>query len=351
MKKQKLIFSLILFVACSSFVFAQSQTFETGKIPQTILSDIREDAQCQHTDAGSLVAGAARLAFYNGQYKYIASTLKANDISSVLSIINTTNGQYGGTYPEGAPDSTKVFIYNPYGAFSSTGAALAAANSYVPDIFLKSNVKPAGIDIVYVWYQDYPTYLLWVPGKRNQVLAQVVHNIRRRSPWNINNGSAFTYSYLAYSPSVPGGIPGSVTLHPQFINVPGWDRTDNGEYLCENVYVARCGDAVKDNYLQTWVSASTNGYQGMFVEWGIVPWAKLTGSVLPLEQCDDGANNGTSWSNCNLDCTLKSGWCGDGVVNAWTEECDYGPLNGSDLCTINCSIPPIDAPVDEAVNE
>jgi hypothetical protein len=60
------------------------------------------------------------------------------------------------------------------------------------------------------------------------------------------------------------------------------------------------------------------------------------------EECDNGVNDG-SYGTCNPDCTLPD-YCGDGVVNG-PEECDDGDGNladpyGPNLCTTGCRIGP-----------
>lgn len=61
------------------------------------------------------------------------------------------------------------------------------------------------------------------------------------------------------------------------------------------------------------------------------------GKVEAGEQCDNGvANADTSGSTCRMDCSVNR--CGDGVVDAPTEECDAGSANGNSTsgCDILC---------------
>jgi fibro-slime domain-containing protein len=64
----------------------------------------------------------------------------------------------------------------------------------------------------------------------------------------------------------------------------------------------------------------------------------------PGEQCDNGVNDG-SYGTCNPNCTL-AGYCGDGIKNG-TEMCDNGGSNqpvatayGSGVCTTACTFAP-----------
>jgi fibro-slime domain-containing protein len=64
----------------------------------------------------------------------------------------------------------------------------------------------------------------------------------------------------------------------------------------------------------------------------------------PGEQCDNGVNNG-SYGTCNSNCTL-AGYCGDGIKNG-PESCDNGSMNvpiatayGSGVCTTACTFAP-----------
>ena len=64
----------------------------------------------------------------------------------------------------------------------------------------------------------------------------------------------------------------------------------------------------------------------------------------PGEQCDDGVNDG-SYGTCNPDCTLAP-YCGDGIKSG-PEQCDFGTANvspakayGSGICTTACTWAP-----------
>lgn len=62
------------------------------------------------------------------------------------------------------------------------------------------------------------------------------------------------------------------------------------------------------------------------------------GLVVPGEQCDEGAQNGTGYGHCLSTCKLGPR-CGDGIVNG-PEECDDGASNGKpgSVCTSECRV-------------
>jgi fibro-slime domain-containing protein len=71
---------------------------------------------------------------------------------------------------------------------------------------------------------------------------------------------------------------------------------------------------------------------------GFVPLPSCgDGIVLPPEQCDDGANNGSIQSICDAHCRFK---CGNGIKDPG-EQCDDGVNNGSyGTCNPNCTLAP-----------
>ena len=79
----------------------------------------------------------------------------------------------------------------------------------------------------------------------------------------------------------------------------------------------------------------------------------------PVEQCDDGKNDG-SYNTCNPNCTLAY-YCGDGILTA-PEACDLGAQNsrtayGLNKCDDNCKPAPycgdkqVDAEFDEVCDD
>ncbi len=61
------------------------------------------------------------------------------------------------------------------------------------------------------------------------------------------------------------------------------------------------------------------------------------GVVAPNEECDDGANNGSSeYGGCTADCR-KGPSCGDGTVQPEHEACDDGDFTAGDGCEPDCT--------------
>jgi hypothetical protein len=55
--------------------------------------------------------------------------------------------------------SSKVLVYNPFGAVSTTEIS-QGVNSFVPNFVLTSTIKPKNVSAVYVSRQYTPTYFL-----------------------------------------------------------------------------------------------------------------------------------------------------------------------------------------------
>ncbi len=116
---------------------------------------------------------------------------------------------------------------------------------------------------------------------------------------------------------------------------------------CTNYNIQRCGD--KKISTHTWFKINNTFY----------PVNSWVSTWFTPEVCDSNTEtwaacvNGTLWC-CNITCS-EFGWgfCGDGIVQEELDEtCDlWVDLNGSNECSIDCLIPPLDAPVDEAVIE
>ena len=108
-------------------------------------------------------------------------------------------------FNDGSAQATKVFVYNPFGALSPD-TSVQSAHSYVSNFGFKSNIKPSGIERVYVAYQNNPTYMAGIAPERTTLAGQIVHNVWRRPPLNVSAGG-LTYNYLNRSNGYPGGIP------------------------------------------------------------------------------------------------------------------------------------------------
>lgn len=112
---------------------------------------------------------------------------------------------------------------------------------------------------------------------RTQLAAQIVHNIWRREPISVQVGVGTGYDWLDASNNTPGNGVFQLTFGPAF------PRTDNGEYLCTNIYVAKCGDGVTDINGQSTIN-------GIPLKPGFTS-----------ETCDEGAQNGQA-GHCNTTC-------------------------------------------------
>jgi len=368
MKKIKIlnlsiIITLTYLLYYSRSIFAQTQTFDDNFIPQTIISSPKLSNQCFKF---------TNFAFYDGQFANFYSTFSANSIWNTIRIINTATGQNGTYYYAGAPDSSKEFIYNPFGSLSSS-KSFVEKNSFVPNFVRKSIIKPANIQSVYVVRQNSSTYFIgWSGSFRWELAGQVVHNIWRRAPYNITNWW-LNYSYVEYP---------SQTVWTKQLTLSrsngGWrDRTDNNEYLCNNIYVARCGDTIVDNTTKAgwnntdwkqWIQTYANKSWTQPSNW-FIPWT-FSGSFKG-EICD---SHNLTWDACvnwTLGCcNTTCDWyvwtwasnerCGDEVLqiagnfyngdqnNMSFEECDDwdiesdtdGLVNGDDpnsnFCTSLC---------------
>ncbi len=282
----------------TSVIFAQTQTFVPTKIAQTIIQDAMT-GQCTNHN---------RHAFYQWSSARFYSTLSAFDITTTLRIFNTQTGQNNLFYEKGAPDSTKIFIYNPYGALS-TGLESNWPDSFLSDFGYMSNIKPGWVNSVYVGYQNNPTYMIGDPTKRNQTVWQIVHNIRRRTPSSVRAWWT-TYTYIPFNSWTQHTI--NLSL---FRSDKTWfNRTDLGEYRCHSIYIATCGDGIVDNTIKSGWN-NTDGKQWIKTIYWFVPW---TISTFTGEVCDSTTIDWTSCVNgttgcCNLTCS----WYGDG---AWINE-------------------------------
>lgn len=356
------IYSILSFCAAQNALETQQWVTALWYIPQTTISSPFAASQCLN-DIGDANRVINQLAFYQWQQRYLYSTLAANNIGTYLRIFNDYDAWNTTT-------SSRVYVYNPFGALSKTPAQ-QAPNTFVSDFWYKSHIKPANVDRVYVGYQYDPMYFVGTWYTRTGIAGQIVHNIRRMeyliydgvcSPNYTCFPTINNYRWLRYQ--VGGwGIPGSGNYRFKIQN--GWTRSDQWEYLCNNIYIARCGDGIIDDPEKVWWN-NVDGKQGIATNNG---FANRVYTWFEAELCDDGNNLNGDW--CNATCSgTGDGWfCGDSIVNdgltdAWHgptytsgwveqfEECDFwDTLNGSDMCTSQCLFPVMDAAVDEAIDE
>jgi cysteine-rich repeat protein len=118
--------------------------------------------------------------------------------------------------------------------------------------------------------------------------------------------------------------------------MPGSCKTD----CSGSVPLASCGDGVVQT-LEQCDDGAANGTAGSPCD----PTCHRkcgNGFPDPGEQCDDGRNDG-SYGTCRPSCTL-AGYCGDGTTSG-PEQCDRGAANeaspyGPGKCTTGCTTAP-----------
>ena len=113
MKIKKIFATILVGIQLIGIVFAENintQVFTVGEIPQTTISSPMTN-QCTNND---------NFAFYNWQRTKFTSSLRWTNINDTWRIMNTTVWGNWQIYPNGAIDSSKIFVYNPLGRISSS---------------------------------------------------------------------------------------------------------------------------------------------------------------------------------------------------------------------------------------
>ncbi len=329
---KKTFLSSILFLSgfLTSIVFSaniDTQNFQDGFIPQTTVD--KEISQCKNT---------INFAFYDKQKIKFTSELAGNHINDIWRILNTNQDTNWQNHQAWAPDSTKIYIYNPYWLLSTTDS-ISNPNSFLSDFLFVSNIKPSWVNKVYVWYQSNFTHILWwsdttledLKSKNRWKLAwQIVYEHWIRQPSKVKNNWQTTYTYTI--PTINWFEQKTIKLDLEFSKkyprVTHWNA-------CTNIFVAKCGDGVIDNPDKSGWN-STDWKQWIQTNKGFVKRRKddFIGEI-----CDDWEDN---WKpgKCNLTCdgyvNLANERCGDEILQpAWTyyngdpdtmsfEECDDG---------------------------
>lgn len=262
------------------------QEFSEGTVPQTLLA---EPFPAKHRKK------IVRKAYYLGQTRYLYSTLY------------NTNNKFLRIFNDGKKQSSKVYVYNPYGALSTTDKQ-AAPNSFIPDFGFKSNLLPKNVAKVYVAYQNQPTHIAGTAPYREQPAAEVVYEMWRRLPETITtydpweyDPDAFDYSYLEYDGK--GGKAKTIRALTTYSN--NMPRTNNDGFVGVEIYVARCGDGVVDNVNNAAMDMTYNGVKGIYIEKeGVLAEWSIPDNELINEQCDNGnQNSDTEKGACKTDCS------------------------------------------------
>jgi fibro-slime domain-containing protein len=117
--------------------------------------------------------------------------------------------------------------------------------------------------------------------------------------------------------------------------------TAYGKNMCTNrcTPAPYCGDKQVDGQFgETCDDGVNSGKPGSCTPdcKGFVPLVSCGNGIIEApEQCDDGANNGTAMSTCDIHCRFK---CGNGVRDPG-EQCDNGVNDGSyGTCNPNCTL-------------
>lgn len=295
------------------------------------------------------------IALYSWQNANFYTTFQGKQSSNVIFIMNnppwaTTSGQLAALTNTGRINQTsKLFIYNPYGSMWSN-AWPASPNTWIPSFLYTSSVKP---DFDVLSPSTPPVIIPWSNAAgslprfysltgRAELQGQIVHNIWRWQPltwwtqsrsdtntlpyWflqypDFNDTDYVGYSSLlftswgsAYDPAFPYWNSPSSYHYARYRNngpvTTGQDITQDREFLCNNIYVASCGDWFVDDPTGQY-TALANWYNWIvttdrwLVNWTFGTWFQ--------EVCDPGnvwLGIPAAWINpnteqCAADCQSK----------------------------------------------
>lgn len=97
-----------------------------------------------------------------------------------------------------------------------------------------------------------------------------------------------------------------------------------------------CGDGIVESPPERCDLGAANGGSTCTSDCLLTSTSCGNGVVDGDDQCDFGTQyNIGDYGGCTPGCQL-SGYCGDGVLDAETEECDMGAKNGTDVCAVIC---------------
>ncbi len=128
--------------------------------------------------------------------------------------------------------------------------------------------------------------------------------------------------------------------HPRESN---YQLTISGFQTLKTICQPRCGDGVRTGAEECDLGDGVNNdtiYGGCTTQCKYGPYCGDGVPNAPEEQCDNGVANGNGYGRdvCTRACKFAH-YCGDGFVDiAYGEECDFGPANGTDICTADCKI-------------
>ncbi len=191
--------------------------------------------------------------------------------------------------------------YTYYSVYNAIPNAIS-----VPALKFYSEGKPHNVGTVVVMgTKDWAKITSNIPStyKRSEVAAQVVYHVYRiwykRASWP--QKMTYTYHNAAWD----------LVQNSNYTYGVVWNPSPEADDECLNIHIWFCWDWILDNWSRSYsedVSAP-----GILNGW---------------EECDDGANNGTSSSNCTSNCKIKPDVASCGSAN-WKE---YESKPTSNLC-------------------